>query len=174
MTDPRGTAIRRDLDDLIASLPKLGPVEYTRLHAFWSGIEPAERAAAHERAQAAATAADRRALIQGIQRTILDWGGEQQSRGTTGWGEQWVDPDPDEKRGGSARSAAVPAIVDAALALALRDVLAAADFDVLFDPWLDAVGEDDPDRPGVADRSDGSDDVADGSDVVGAPGDAPT
>lgn len=143
MTDPREAAIRRDLDDLVASLPSLGPVECARLHAFWSGIEPAERAAVHERAQAAASAADRRVLIRGIQQEILDWGAEHQQRGTTGWGEQWVDPDPDEKRGGSARSAAVPAIVDAALALALRDVLAAADFDLLHDPWLDAVGDDD-------------------------------
>ncbi|MHB8459562.1 MAG: hypothetical protein ACYDAK_04600 [Candidatus Limnocylindrales bacterium] len=131
------------LDELTAALPTLGPAECARLHAFWAGADPARRATAHARAQTAATAApDRRAAIRDVQDAIVRWGDEPQTHGTTGWGEQWVDPDPVETAGGSARSAAVPAIVDAALALALRDLLDPADFEALVDPWRDAIGDE--------------------------------
>ncbi len=137
-------AIRGDLDDLLAALDGLGQADCARLHAFWSGIEPAVLTTAHEHARDAAGRTRRLDAIADIQAELYDWGAAGRSRGTTGWGEQWVDPGQPDISVGANRQAAVPALIDTATALALQDVLDDADFDALFGPWLNAMGGDDP------------------------------
>jgi hypothetical protein len=148
---PLDPAIGGDLDDLLAALDGLGQADCARLHAFWSGTEPAALTAAHEHARDVAERTGRLDEIAAIQAELYEWGAAGRRRGTTGWGEQWVDPGQPDISVGANRQAAVPALIDTATALALQDVLDDADFDALFGPWLNAMGGDDPDAPGETD-----------------------
>jgi hypothetical protein len=148
----RDPEIRGDLDDLVAAVASLTPGDCGRLHAFWRGTDEAARAVAHDHAQAFAERSGRREAIRELQGELLDWSRTGASD-RSGWVEAALGPDPSSAAGGPGRDLAVPAIMDAATALALQDFLDDADFDTLFGPWANAMGDEDADgaAPGAID-----------------------
>ena len=106
------SAIRGDLDDLVAALDDLGQADCARLHAFWAGIDPAALTTAHEHARHAAARTGRLESIGEVQAELYDWGAAGRRRGTTGWGEQWVDPGQPDISDGATRQGAVPALLE--------------------------------------------------------------
>jgi hypothetical protein len=132
--------IAADLDDLSDAIAELTAGDCQRLHAFWVGVGEERRLVAHAHAQQLAERSGRRDLIRDLQVELVEWG-RGTPRGRTGWGEQWFDPDPEPGVGGPARPVAVPALLDATTALALQDLLDDADFEVLFGPWTNAMGD---------------------------------
>src|SRR2546425_755192 len=115
-----------DLDDLVDAVAELTPGDAARLQAFWKGIDPGARSRAHEHAREAADATDRIDLIRTLQAEVVQWATGEPRRATA-YGEGWFDPmfDPgrDPIRDAQGRGAAVPALLDAVLALALQDGL---------------------------------------------------
>jgi hypothetical protein len=153
----RDPEIRGDLVNLTEAVRSLTPGDCGRLHAFWQGTDETARTSAHEHAQAFAERSGRRDAIRAIQNDLLDWsrtGASHQS----GWVEAALGPDPGSVVGGPGRDLAVPAIMDAATALALQDFLDDADFDTLFGPWAHAMGNQDAgsDAEGGAEATDAS------------------
>jgi hypothetical protein len=160
VAEPLDPAIRGDLDDLLAALDGLRQADFARLHAFWNGVEPERRAAAHAHAQEAADRTGRRDEIRRVQDELYEWGAAGRRRGTTGWGEQWVDPGQPEVGDSESRQSAVPALLDTATALALQDTLDEVDFDALFGPWANAMGGADDRSPDDAAPDEAAPDIA--------------
>lgn len=131
--------IHSDLDDLVKAIDALGPGDFPRLVAFWETIDPAVRDAAHERAQAAAARTLRRDVIHALQEELISWASPSQSA-RAGRVDGWllVGPGQDQYD----RRRALPALLDTALALTVQDELDDADFETLFGPWRDAMGDD--------------------------------
>jgi hypothetical protein len=152
----RDPEIRGDIDDLVEAVASLTSGDCGRLHAFWRGTDEAARAIAHDHAQAFAERSGRRDAIRSLQRELLDWSRSGASE-RSGWVEAALGPDPSSAAGGPGRDLAVPAIMDAATALALQDFLDDADFDTLFGPWANAMGGEEA-EPGEADALDHSTD----------------
>jgi len=144
----RDPEIRGDLDNLAEAVASLSPGECGRLHAFWRGIDHSARATAHQHAQAFAERSGRRDAIRSLQAELLDWSRSGASE-RSGWVEAALGPDPGSAAGGPGRDLAVPAIMDAATALALQDFLDDADFDTLFGPWAHAMGGEDAEEGDV-------------------------
>ena len=146
--------ILRDLDDFAAAVSELTPGDCSRLVAFWQATDGGRRGAAHEHARAALEEGGRVDLVRAIQTALVDWSGNA-PRGGTGWGDTSFDPVGDPLIEGGRRSAALPALADTALALAVQDRLEESDFDLLFGPWSHAMGvgdvsfdaEDEDDSP---------------------------
>ena len=137
----RDPEIRGDLNDLVEAVASLTPGDCGRLHAFWRGTDETARAVAHDHAQAFAERSGRRDAIRALQHELLDWSRTGASD-RSGWVEAALGPDPSSAAGGPNRDLAVPAIMDAATALALQDFLDDADFDTLFGPWANAIGDE--------------------------------
>ena len=137
--------IHGDLDDLSQAIDALSSGEFQRIVAFWETVDPAARADAHQRAQAAAARTLRRDVIHTLQEELIDWATPSQSaRG--GRVDGWLQLGPEIDR--YDRRAALPALLDTALALTVQDELDDDDFETLFGPWRDAMGdgEDDVDQ----------------------------
>lgn len=156
----RDPEIRGDLNDLVGAVESLSPGDCGRLHAFWRGTDETARAVAHDHAQAFAERSGRRDAIRALQGELLGWS-RTGAGDRSGWVEAALGPDPSSAAGGPGRDLAVPAIMDAATALALQDFLADADFDTLFGPWANAMGDegdelraDDPAAPRAENESD--------------------
>jgi len=133
-----------DLDDFVDAVRELSPGDAARLQAFWKGIAPDDRSRAHEHAREAAGVTDRLDLIRTLQAEVVQWGTNEPRRATAhgeGWFDQMFDPGRDPIRDAQGRGAAVPALLDAVLALALQDNLDEADFETLFGPWTNAIGD---------------------------------
>jgi hypothetical protein len=137
--------IHADLDDLAKAIGDVTPDDLERLAAFWESVDPGARDEAHEHAQAAAARTLRRAVIHALQEEIIAWGGPSQAA-RSGSIEAWL-PVATEQYG---RRKALPALLDTALALTVQDELDDKDFETLFGPWRDAMGDDDDevDEPG--------------------------
>jgi len=146
----RDPEIRGDLNDLVEAVASLTPGECGRLHAFWRGTDETARGVAHDHAQAFAERSGRRDAIRVLQRELLDWSRTGASH-RSGWVEAALGPDPGSAAGAPGRDLAVPAIMDAATALALQDFLDDADFDTLFGPWAHAMGGEDATGDGPVD-----------------------
>jgi hypothetical protein len=131
--------ILRDLDDFADAVGVLTPGDCARLVAFWEAGDLDDRAVAHEHARGALDDTGRRELVKAIQAGLVDWSGRT-PRGGTGWGDRSFDPPGEPLLEGGRRSAALPALADTALALAVQDRLPERDFDVLFGPWSHAIG----------------------------------
>jgi hypothetical protein len=134
--------IHGDLDDLSQAIDALTSGEFQRLVAFWETVDPEARTEAHQRAQAAAAGTLRRDVIHTLQEELIDWATPSQSaRG--GRVDGWLQLGPEIDR--YDRRAALPALLDTALALTVQDELDDADFETLFGPWRDAMGDGDDD-----------------------------
>src|SRR5207249_11592728 len=99
---------------------------------------------AHEHAREAAEATDRIDLLRTLQAEVVQWATGEPRRATAygeGWFDLMFDPGRDPIRDAQGRGAAVPALLDAVLALALQDGLDEADFETLFGPWTNAMGD---------------------------------
>jgi hypothetical protein len=140
--------IHGDLDDFARAIVDLGSGDLQRLIAFWETVSPEARDHAHDRAQEAALRTGRRDVIHALQEDIIAWGGPSQAA-RAGNIEAWL-PVAD---GQYDRRRALPALIDTALALTVQDELDEPDFDTLFGPWQDAMGDGDEASDG--DRADG-------------------
>jgi hypothetical protein len=132
--------IHGDLDDLVRAIADLSSGEFQRLVAFWETVAPEVRYAAHERAQAAAARTLRRDVIHALQDELIAWATPSQSA-RAGQVDGWlsIGPGPDQYD----RRQALPALLDTALALTVQDELDDTDFETLFGPWRDAMGDGD-------------------------------
>lgn len=140
--------IHGDLDHLAKAIADVSPDDLERLTAFWETVDPAARDEAHEHAQAAATRTLRRDVIHTLQEEIIAWGGPSQAA-RSGSIEAWLPVAPEQY----GRRKALPALLDTALALTVQDELDDQDFETLFGPWRDAMGDGDEAPDG--DDSDG-------------------
>jgi hypothetical protein len=136
--------IRGDLDDLAKAIGDLSSNDLERLIAFWETVDPAARDAAHDHGQEAAVRTGRRDVIHALQEEIIVWGGPSQAA-RAGNVEWWI-PIDNQQYG---RRKALPALLDTALALTVQDELDDKDFETLFGPWRDAMGDpdDEADEP---------------------------
>ncbi len=132
--------IQGDLDDLVHAINDLSSGEFQRLVAFWEAVPTEDRDGAHERGQAAAARTARRDVIHSLQEELIAWATPSQSA-RTGQVDGWLmmGPAPDQYD----RRQALPALLDTALALTVQDELDDADFETLFGPWRDAMGDED-------------------------------
>src|SRR5436190_16294236 len=130
--------ILADLDDFANAVADLTPGDCSRLVAFWKGVDPDEQFEAHENALIAVIETGRRDLIRSLQAELSDWSHANPS-GRIGASRLW-NPGQDSDPFGNDRAGALPALADAALALALQDRLEENDFDALFGPWSHAMG----------------------------------
>ena len=136
--------VQSDLDDLAKAIGDVTPDDLERLTAFWETVDPDARDEAHEHAKAAAARTLRRDVIHALQEEIIAWGGPSQAA-RSGSIEAWL-PVATEQYG---RRKALPALLDTALALTVQDELDDKDFETLFGPWRDAMGDpdDEADEP---------------------------
>jgi hypothetical protein len=144
-----------DLDDLTDAMVAIDAGDCDRLLAFWRGIDPDARATAHEHAQELAESTDRLNLLRFVQDEMLGWA-QGRDTGNRPHVERWFDPLANASIHRPSWMEALPALADAAAALALQDVLDDDDFDALFGPWLNAMG-------GGADDADDEEDAGDGT-----------
>jgi hypothetical protein len=128
--------IHGDLNDFARALGELSAGDLERLAAFWETVDPAARDEAHEHAQAAALRDGRRDVIHALQEDIIAWGGPSQAA-RAGNIEAWLPTDMQQY----GRRKALPALIDTALALTVQDELDDVDFETLFGPWRDAMGD---------------------------------
>jgi hypothetical protein len=143
-----------DLDDLADAMVAIDAGDCDRLLAFWRGIDPDARATAHEHAQDLAESTDRLKLLRFVQDEMLGWA-QGRDTGNRPHVERWFDPLANASIHRPSWMEALPALADAAAALALQDVLDDADFDTLFGPWLNAMGGEPEDPEGDGDAQDG-------------------
>jgi hypothetical protein len=129
--------IHGDLDDLAKAIGELSSNDLERLVAFWETVDPVARDDAHEHAQEAAARTGRRDVIHALQEEIIAWGGPSQAA-RAGNIEAWLPVDTQQY----GRRQALPALLDTALALTVQDELDDADFETLFGPWRDALGDE--------------------------------
>ena len=136
--------IHGDLDDLAKAIGDLSSSDFERLIAFWETVDPGARDGAHQHAQKAAIRTGRRDVIHALQEEIIAWGGPSQAA-RAGNVESWIPIDPLQY----GRRKALPALLDTALALTVQDELDEEDFETLFGPWRDAMGDpdDEADEP---------------------------
>lgn len=143
-----------DLDDFADAVETLSAGDMSRLYAFWRNIDEEARIDAYERAQAAAVRSGRRDVIRLFQDDLESW-----SRVYSGLGrvasERMLLPTDDSLTAN--RHQIRPVLTDTMVALTLQDELDDADFDTLFGPWRDAMGEEDD---GPSETDDVSDQVA--------------
>jgi hypothetical protein len=141
--------VHGDLDDLVHAINDLSSGEFQRLVAFYEAVDPEDREGAHERGQAAAARTLRRDVIHSLQEELIAWATPSQSA-RTGQVDGWlmIGPAPDQYD----RRRALPALLDTALALTVQDQLEDKDFETLFGPWRDAMGDpdDEADEPAEA------------------------
>jgi len=137
--------IHGDLDDFVQAIEALTSGEFARLAAFWEAVAPDAREGAHERGQAAAARTLRRDVIHALQEDLIAWATPSQSA-RSGRVDGWLQIGPESDA--YDRRTALPALLDTALALTVQDELDEDDFETLFGPWHDALGdgEDDPDE----------------------------
>lgn len=137
--------VHGDLDDLVRAINDLSSGEFQRLVAFYEAVDPEDREAAHERGQAAAARTLRRDVIHSLQEELIAWATPSQSA-RTGQVDGWlmIGPAPDQYD----RRRALPALLDTALALTVQDELDDKDFETLFGPWRDAMGDEDDEVEG--------------------------
>ena len=148
--DPEVAAVRStldpeivsDLDDFADAVETLSPGDMGRLHAFWRNIDEDARMDAYDHAQPAAERTGRRDVIRQFQDELGTWSRAYQgiSRAAP---ERMLIPTDDPLTLASGRHEVRPALVDTMVALALQDELDDKDFDTLFGPWRDAMGEGD-------------------------------
>jgi hypothetical protein len=132
--------IHDDLDDFAHAIEALSSGDFQRLIAFWETVDPQARDEAHERSQAAAARTERRDVIHGLQEELIAWASPSQAaRAGRVEGLLPIGPDSEDND----RRRALPALLDTALALTVQDELDDADFETLFGPWRDAMGDED-------------------------------
>ena len=131
-------AIRGDLADFVHAIEELTSGDFQRLVAFWETVDPQARDEAHERSQAAAARTLRRDVIHELQEELIAWATPSQSA-RAGRIDGWLQIGPESDQ--YDRRRALPALLDTALALTVQDELDDADFDTLFGPWQDALGD---------------------------------
>jgi hypothetical protein len=132
--------IHGDLNDFARAIGDLSAGDLERLIAFWETVPADARDSAHTRAQEAAVRTGRRDVIHALQEDIIAWGAPSQAA-RAGNIEAWLPVDTQQY----GRRRAMPALLDTALALTVQDELDDADFETLFGPWHDAMG--DPSEP---------------------------
>lgn len=146
---PRGIAARwprldpeihRDLDDFARAIDTIDAGDLQRLVAFWDGVPPPAREEAHLHAQAAAARTERRDVINALQEDLLEWASPSEAA-RAGRIDAWLPAMASV--GQYSRRNALRALLDTALALAVQDELDDEDFDTLFGPWRDAMGDED-------------------------------
>ena len=130
--------IRSDLADFVHAIEELTSGDFQRLVAFWETVDPQARDEAHERSQAAAARTLRRDVIHELQEELIAWATPSQSA-RAGRIDGWLQIGPESDQ--YDRRRALPALLDTALALTVQDELDDADFDTLFGPWQDALGD---------------------------------
>lgn len=138
--------IHGDLDDFARAIDVLSAGDLQRLVAFWEGVSPQARDDAHLHAQAAAARTERRDVINTLQEDVLEWASP--SEAARGGRIDALLPALEPLDQYSRRNA-IPVLLDTALALAVQDELDDEDFETLFGPWRDAMGddEDEADEP---------------------------
>ena len=129
--------IHGDLDDFARAIENLSSGDLQRLIAFWDTVSDEARNDAHEHAQEAALRTGRRDVIHALQEDLIAWGGPSQAA-RAGNIEAWLPVGA----GQYDRRRALPALLDTALALTVQDELDDADFETLFGPWRDAMGDE--------------------------------
>jgi hypothetical protein len=144
--------IASDLDDFADAVETLRPGDMGRLVAFWGNIDEDDRRSAYDRAQEAAETTGRREVIRLFQEELRTWSQAHSTLGPVA-PERMLIPTDDPLSLASGRYAVRPVLVDTMVALALQDELDDADFETLFGPWRDAMGDGD----GDADAADGRD-----------------
>ena len=137
-----------DLDDFADAVETLSAGDMGRLFAFWQNIDEDARMAAYDHAQPLAERTGRRDVIREFQDELLAWSRAYQGISRTA-PERMLIPTDDPLALASGRHEVRPALVDTMVALALQDALDDEDFETLFGPWRDAMGdaEDEADEP---------------------------
>lgn len=130
--------IRGDLADFVHAIEELTSGDFQRLVAFWETVDPQARDEAHERSQAAAARMLRRDVIHELQEELIAWATPSQSA-RAGRIDGWLQIGPESDQ--YDRRRALPALLDTALALTVQDELDDEDFESLFGPWQDAMGD---------------------------------
>jgi hypothetical protein len=130
--------IHGDLNDFARAIDDLSSGDLERLVAFWETVPAEARDEAHVHAQDAAQRTGRRDVIHALQEDIIAWGSPSQAA-RAGNIEAWL-PTETQQYG---RRKALPALLDTALALTVQDELDDEDFETLFGPWRDALGDED-------------------------------
>jgi hypothetical protein len=140
--------IHGDLDDLVRAIGELTAGDLERLVAFWDTVDQGDRDGAHEHAQEAAVRTGRREVIHALQEDLIAWGTPSQAA-RAGNIEAWLPTDTQQY----GRRKALPALLDTALALTVQDELDDEDFQTLFGPWRDAMGDEDDDADGAGESN---------------------
>lgn len=134
--------IASDLDDFADAVETLRPGDMGRLVAFWTNVDEDDRRAAYDRAQEVAETTGRREVIRRFQDELMTWSQAHSALGRVAT-ERMLIPGDDPLGHGSDRHAVRPVLIDTMVALALQDELDDADFETLFGPWRDAMGDGD-------------------------------
>jgi hypothetical protein len=143
--------IHGDLNDFARAIDDLSSGDLERLVAFWETVPADAREEAHVHAQDAAQRTGRRDVIHALQEDIIAWGSPSQAA-RAGNIEAWLPTDTQQY----GRRKALPALLDTALALTVQDELDDEDFETLFGPWRDALGDED-DADEAAEPASGAD-----------------
>ena len=107
-----------------------------RLAAAWRVIDPRDRERAWARVRTYATRSGRQRVLDDVRTSIEDWG---RAAGGSPW--TWSFGTMTDVDRGNLRRAAMPALLDGAVAVLARDELDAADRDALAGPWEAATSE---------------------------------
>lgn len=107
-----------------------------RLAAAWRAIDPRDRERAWARVRSYATRSGRQRVLNEVRSSIEDWG-----RAASGSPWTWEFGTMTDVDRGNLRRAAMPAILDGAVAVLARDELDPADRDALAGPWEAATSE---------------------------------
>ncbi len=113
-----------------------------RLAAAWRAIDPRDRERAWARVRAYATRSGRQRVLNEVRSSIEDWG---RAAGGSPW--TWSFGTMTDVDRGNLRRAAMPALLDGAVAVLARDELDAADRDALAGPWEAATSATLADEP---------------------------
>ncbi len=123
-------ALLQFLDD-VGHLDREAP---RRLAAAWRAVDPAGRVRAWAAVKDALDASGRHAVLEDVRRQVELWG---RSAGGSPW--TWEFGTMTDVDRSNLRRAAMPALVDVAAAILLRDHLAVAELEILACPWEAAV-----------------------------------
>ena len=148
--DPEVVAVRAvldpdivsDLDDFADAVETLSPGDMGRLVAFWGNIDVDDRRSTYDRAQDAAEATGRRDVMRRFQDEILTWSRAHNVLGPVA-SERMLIPGDDPLGTDAGRHAVRPVLIDTMVALTLQDELDDKDFETLFGPGRDAMGDAD-------------------------------
>jgi len=127
-----------DLDDFADAVEALRPGDLSRLFAFWRNVAEDARMTAYAHAQAAAERTGRRDVIRRFQDELETWSRALGGRGRSAPERMLIPGDEPLAHG---RAEVRPALVDTMVALSLQDELDDGDFETLFGPWRDAMGD---------------------------------